>query len=299
VESPDKTRVNFVETSADMLSLLPPRNPEARKGDNGLVLVVGGNRFYHGAPVFSALAAARCGADLVFLAVPNVIVNPVRSYTPDYIVFPLPDDRLTTGSVRKLLKWLPKIHSAVIGPGMGRQRLDALQFLIRELLSRNVKLVIDADAIVPDIVKVAKGKQVVFTPHPGEFRRGFQSEFGNTIESKTEAVKRAAEVNSVTIVVKGFIDVVSDGSSVFVDRQGSAGMTIGGTGDALSGIISALLAKGIDEVHAGAIGTYIVGVAGSFACNRLGFHIVATDLIDEIPNVLRRFDRVEGEIPKE
>jgi NAD(P)H-hydrate epimerase len=100
-------------------SLMPPRNILSRKGDNGIVLVVGGSGLYHGAPILSSLAALRSGVDLVYTAIPKSNVLAARSYSPDIIALPLPRDNLTIGSARRLLKILPKIpDAAAIGMGM-------------------------------------------------------------------------------------------------------------------------------------------------------------------------------------
>src|SRR5271157_5824953 len=126
-----------VETSAEVLApLFMPRKSTSRKGENGRVLVVGGSWLYHGAPIHAAEGATRAGVDLVYLAVPRVIADPVRAYSADFIVFPLADQKLTTGAVRRLLKWIPEIDSAVIGPGLGWQPSDGVKLLCSELVSR-------------------------------------------------------------------------------------------------------------------------------------------------------------------
>jgi len=97
------------------------RSIDSRKGQNGSVAVIGGSRLYHGAPFLSASAALRSGVDLAYLCVPQKNVDAVRSLSPDIIVIPRPDTKLTVGSVNKLLKWLPKVDSIVVGPGLGFQ----------------------------------------------------------------------------------------------------------------------------------------------------------------------------------
>jgi ADP-dependent NAD(P)H-hydrate dehydratase len=114
--------------------LIIPRIVSSRKGDNGTVLVVGGSRVYHGAPILASIAALRSGTDLVYTAVPKSIVMAVRAYSPDIIALPLPDDKLTVGLVNRLVAMLPKKpDAAAIGMGMSIARPEALVSLIRQL----------------------------------------------------------------------------------------------------------------------------------------------------------------------
>src|SRR5262245_59484652 len=99
--------------------LIPPRYSRSRKGDNGVVLIAGGSKFYHGAPVLASMAALRSGTDLVYTAVPRSIITSVRTFSPAIIALPLPDDKLTVGSANRLLAMMPKnVDSAGIGMGM-------------------------------------------------------------------------------------------------------------------------------------------------------------------------------------
>ena len=106
-------------TSSMVRKYIPPRKVTSRKGDNGKVLVVGGSYIYHGAPILSSLAALRTGADLVYTAVPKVNAHETKASSPDLIVIPLADSKLTRGSVNKLLGQIPAgIDSATIGMGL-------------------------------------------------------------------------------------------------------------------------------------------------------------------------------------
>ena len=113
-----------VELSESIIkNFIPARRSDSRKGDNGIVLVVGGSYMYHGAPILSSIAALRCGTDLVYTAVPKINVVPTRAISPDLIVIPLADQKLTLGTVNKLVGALPRnLHSATIGMGLAVQR---------------------------------------------------------------------------------------------------------------------------------------------------------------------------------
>ncbi len=237
--------MDYVETSDELLRrVIQPRRQDSHKGDNGVVGVVGGSRLFHGAPFFSSMSSLRTGADLVYLAVPKLIATAVRSLSPDLIVFPVADAKLTTGAADALLKWLPEIDSLVIGPGMGRQNLDGAKKLIRDIcLERKVKTTIDAEAQNVEVYNLIKNKGCVTTPHPGEFRRVFGVEPGNSLEEKIGSVSSKAKEFGLTIVLKGAETVISNGLQTFVNRTGSPGMTCGGIGDTLSGVIGALIAQ--------------------------------------------------------
>ena len=143
---------------------IPPRNLNSRKGDNGKVLVVGGSYMYHGAPILSSLAALRTGADLVYTAVPKVNAQASRAISPDLIVIPLADSKLTRGSVNKLLGQIPVgIDSAAIGMVLAVENIEALKLLIKSLIERDVRLSLDASALRKEILPIIKGKNVVIT----------------------------------------------------------------------------------------------------------------------------------------
>jgi len=261
------------------------------------VCVVGGSRLFHGAPFFSSISSLRTGADLVYLAVPKLIATAVRSLSPNLIVFPVADAKLTTGAVDALLKWLPEIDCLVLGPGMGRQNLDGAKKLIRDVsLERKVKTTVDAEAQNIDVYNLLKNKDCVTTPHPGEFKRVFGIDAGNSLEEKIETVSSKAKQYGITVVLKAAETVISDGSETFVNKTGSPGMTCGGIGDTLSGVIGALIAQAngtdLKSLHIAAAASYIVGLAGERAISELGFHIVASDIIEQIPKVLMPFDRI-------
>jgi ADP-dependent NAD(P)H-hydrate dehydratase len=285
-----------IETSAEVLApLFMPRKSTSRKGDNGRVLVVGGSWLYHGAPVHAAEGAARAGVDLVYLAVPRVIADPVRAYSADFIVFPLADQKLTTGAVRRLLKWIPEIDSAVIGPGLGWQPSDGVKLLCSELISKKVKLTLDADALRKDVVSVCRGGEVVLTPHSGEFFRLTGEQLPAVLEERLEMVKKAAAEMGVVILSKGVLDLASDGTTTYVNRTGCSAMTVGGTGDVLAGLVAGFMALKMQPLASAAAASFVNGRAGEAAKRLLGNHITATDLARLLPATLKDFDLEESQ----
>jgi NAD(P)H-hydrate epimerase len=275
-------------------NFIPARKKLSRKGDNGKVLVLGGNYLYHGAPILSSIAALRTGADLVYTCVPKINVMATRAYSPNLIVVPLVDAKLTRGSVQKLLGIIPKeLDSATIGMGLGIQDREAIKILIRSLLDRAVMLSLDASCLVPEILPDIKDKKVVVTPHAGEFRRLFGELPPDNVKLRTRMVEKYAKENGVTILLKGPTDIVSDGNQTYLNPKNISAMTVGGTGDVLSGVVAAMLSKNRNPVQAASAAVFVNGKAGYLAQKKFGLHIVATDLLDFIPFVMKPFDKVK------
>ena len=292
------TVADYSETSDDLLrKVIQPRHLDSHKGDNGVVAVVGGSRIFHGAPFFTSISAARAGADLVYLAVPKLIVSSIRALTPDLIVFPIADAKLTKGAADAFLKWLPEIDCLVLGPGIGRQNLEGARKIISQVASeRKIRVSLDAEAQTIDMYSLLKGKDCITTPHPGEFKRVFHLDPGNSLEERISSVKSKAREFGITIVLKAHKSVISDGETVYVNSSGGAAMTCGGIGDTLSGVIGAFCAQAVGTnlraAEIASAASYTVGRAGEKAESIKGFHIVATDIIEQIPFVLKPFDKL-------
>ncbi len=272
---------------------IPSRKTSSRKGDNGKILVLGGNYLYHGAPILSSIAALRSGADLVYTCVPKINVESTRAYSPNLIVIPLVDVKLTRGSVQKLLGIIPTgLDSATIGMGLGIQDKEALKILVTSLLDRAVMMSLDASALIPEILDSIRGKKVVVTPHASEFKRLFGEMPPDNVKRRSLIVEKYAKEYDVTILLKGPTDVISDGNNTYLNPKNIAAMTVGGTGDVLSGVVAAMLSKNKNPVQAASAAAFVNGKAGFLAQKKYGLHIVATDLLDFIPFAIKPFDKV-------
>lgn len=275
-------------------NFIPPRKFTSRKGDNGKVLVLGGSYIYHGAPILSSIAALRCGTDLVYTCVPKINAHATRAITPNLIVLPLVDAKLTRGAVHKLLGIIPKdIDSATIGMGLGIQDIEALKLFVKSLLDMDVKLSLDASALVKDILPMIKNRNVVVTPHAGEFKRLFGEFPSENKKERTLLVEKYAKEHSITVLLKGPTDIVSDGDQTFLNVKNTPSMTVGGTGDVLSGLVAGMLSKNKHSIEAAAAAVFVNGKAGVLAQRKYGLHIVATDLLEFIPDAMKPFDRVK------
>jgi len=298
--------------------ILPPRLVASKKGDNGIVLIVGGSGIYHGAPLLSTLAALRSGVDLVYTAVPKPNVAPLRSFSPNVIALPFANDRFTIGSAKQLLKILPKKPDVVaIGMGMAiEKKPESLIYMIKELKKMGAKLLLDASALIPEILESISGTNTIVTPHFGEYKRLFQKEENYkditemtttvNLQEQTLNVYNLAKKYGITIILKGYNNIICNGSqpqkqqeqkkneAIAVIRRTTPAMTVGGCGDVLSGVVAGLLTKMQDTFSASIAGVYLCGIAGSLAYQRVGLHMVATDLIEELPNAMKPFDKINS-----
>ncbi|HSA98889.1 MAG TPA: NAD(P)H-hydrate dehydratase, partial [Candidatus Nitrosotenuis sp.] len=230
---------------------------------------------------------------LVYTCVPKIIVSSVRAVSPNLIVIPMVDAKLTRGAANKLLGQTPSdLDSATIGMGLSIPDEEALKLLVKSLASQDVRISLDASALVSYILPHLPQKNIVLTPHAGEFKKMFGIMPKPSIKERSALVEKLAKEHSVTILLKGSTDVISNGDKTFVNPKNLASMTVGGTGDVLSGLVAGLLARNRNPIESAAAASYINGMAGKMAQKKNGLHIVATDLIDNIPAAMKPFDRV-------
>ena len=274
-------------------NFIAPRKSTSRKGENGIVLVVGGSYIYHGAPILSSLAALRSGTDLVYTSVPKINVASTRSISPNLIVIPLVDQKLTLGAVKKLVGALPRnLHSATIGMGLAIQEKNSLLHLVKSLLDRDVRLSLDASALIPEVLPILANKNVVVTPHAGEFKRLFGEILSDSTSERINLVEQNALKYGITVLLKGHTDIISDGTVTYLCEKNTPAMTVRGTGDVLSGLVAGLLSGNRNCLESAASASFICSVAGKNIQEKLGLHMTAMDLIDEIPYAMKPFDKI-------
>jgi NAD(P)H-hydrate epimerase len=284
-----------MEVTEDWVSgVIPPRRTLSRKGENGVVVVIGGSGVYHGAPFMTSMAAMRSGVDLVYLYVPEKIATPIRALSPSLIVTPYSDMKLTRRVASQILNSVPEADVAAVGPGLALAKEEALNQLLRGLIERGLALVLDATALQPHVLKDVRGHKVILTPHAGEFYRLFGALLSDKIEERVARAEKAAQEHQVVILLKGPIDVITDGEKVLINKTGNCAMTVGGTGDVLTGLAAGIRAKGVPPLEAAAAAAYVNGLCGDAAQRDLGLHILPTDMIERIPVVMKRFDKVSA-----
>ncbi len=273
------------------------RHENSKKGDNGIVLVIGGSGLYHGAPLLASLTALRAGADLVYTAVPRIIISAIRSYSPNIIALPMTDNSLTVGSANRLIKSLPKMpHTATIGMGMTISKAEALNSLLKKLKENGTRLVLDASALIPRVITEITETDTIITPHAGEFKRIFNEDVGTNEKEIVSSVSRMASRYKITLILKGWLNVIADQSGkVATIKRSTPAMTVGGTGDVLAGLVAALYSKINSPFDASALAVYFNGLAAYIASEQVGFHMVASDLIEYLPKVMMPFDKISSE----
>ncbi|WP_049982151.1 bifunctional ADP-dependent NAD(P)H-hydrate dehydratase/NAD(P)H-hydrate epimerase [Halorubrum sp. BV1] len=258
------------------------RDPASHKGDNGEVLVVGGGP-YTGAPSLTARAALRAGADLVRVACPETVAREIQGFSADLIVRDLPGDRIGPNHLDRVRDMAAENDVVVLGPGLGDG--DGTADFVRGFLDEyDGRAVVDADAlrVVPEVDTDA---DLICTPHQGELV-GMGGETADDPDERGDLARSFATEIGHTLLVKGAYDVITDGDDVRLNRTGNPGMTVGGTGDVLAGAVGALAAQ-TDAFDAAAAGAYVTGTAGDLVADEVGYGLVATDLLDRLPEAMR------------
>lgn len=259
---------------------------DAHKGQNGRLLVVGGGP-YTGAPALAGLAAYRTGVDLVFVACPEGSRAAISSYSPNLITAPLAGERLSREHVEQLVGMSRKADAVLVGPGLGENEdtLEAVRMLVSAC---DRPMVLDADALkaVAGDLGLLNGRKGVLTPHHREMEILLEDKV--PAEDRTGRAMDLASRTGWTVLLKGRVDVITDGTGVKLNRTGNPGMSVGGTGDVLAGITAGLLAKGAPGFKAARMSAFLNGSAGDLAFEKFSYGLMATDLLDRIPQVLRR-----------
>lgn len=287
----------MIEVTKDILKNIYKERPmDTKKYDYGLLLVIGGSQFYSGSPALSALAAFRSGVDMVRIIAPKRAADIIASFTPDLAAYPLEGDYLTKKHLATLISMTEGAKevargktAVVIGGGMGRT--EEIREAILEYLSQvSVPVVIDADAIyaVSKKPEMISGRPFLITPHTYEFFVLTGKEiYQLPQEEKIKMVQEEAARLQTTILLKGPVDIISNGQEVALNRTGSPFITVGGMGDTLAGICGAIMARGVSPFEAGQAAAFINGLAGELAGKKLGESMMATDLIEAIPKVIK------------
>lgn len=272
-----------------VLSLLPDRNPWGHKGNFGKLLLLCGSRGYTGAAFFAAMGALRSGAGLVFLGVPESIYGIEAVKLNEPVIFPLPDagGRLSADAVPEILTRLPQMDAVLVGPGLGQS--EGTLAVVRAVLEKaECPVVVDADGINVlsahrDLLRGRKSPTIL-TPHDGEFAR-----LGGVIgEDRMAAAAALAEELGCTVLLKGHETCITDGTDGYLNPTGNPGMAVGGSGDVLAGVITALLGAGLPPLEAAACGAWLHGAAGDRCAAELGqYGMLPTDMLSALPRLMK------------
>ncbi len=275
----------------DLRFRIPERPRDSRKGVGGRVLIVGGSKFYFGAPALASLAAYRAGADLSFLAAPREVAVSAASWNPNIIPRALNSEIIRENDVEKIIEEAEKVHAIAIGPGLGLEE-DTVRAVGKLLNSIEGKpVVIDADGLKALAkLDISLWPNAILTPHRGEAA----ILVGERDDPEVMARRIARDYNA-TVIVKGPIDYICEPSGrCRRNLTGVPSMSTGGTGDVLTGVTVAFFARRIslrkdpNPLGIASASTYVVGEAGKSAFEHKGEGITAIDVLEEIPRVICR-----------
>jgi hydroxyethylthiazole kinase-like uncharacterized protein yjeF len=270
--------------TGEILELVPLRAPEDNKYTAGHVIVVGGSPGLTGAPSLTAMAAMRADAGYVTVAAPQSTLSVFELRLLEAVKRPLPEDeegRLTEEAGEAVLALAEKAHAVALGPGLGRS--EGTQKLVRNLLaSLNLPVVVDADALFvlePGDWPAPR----VLTPHEGELARLLDTDSEWVAAHRLDAARRAVERFDCIVVLKGEGTIVGAPGEGMLVCPGFPSLATAGTGDVLTGIVAAFLAKGLEPRVAAAAGVTAQVQAALRAPQQAG--LVASDLIETLPQV--------------
>ena len=273
----------------DVLAVARLRPSESHKGDFGRLLVIGGSETYSGAPALVALAALRTGVDLVYVAAPEKTAQALSSMSPDLITVKLEGGHLNERNLSVLGTYVEHVDAVVFGPGLGlhTETKITVKEVVNTVEAAGKPLLLDADAL-----KAFAGFKrkleipTVLTPHAGEYVVLTGRKLQQDLRERVPDVQKTAARLGAVILLKGAVDVISDGGRVKLNYTGNPSMTVGGTGDVLSGVVAGFLAQKADPFEAAVAGAFVNGAAGDAVFQDVGAHMVASDLISHIPHVL-------------
>jgi ADP-dependent NAD(P)H-hydrate dehydratase / NAD(P)H-hydrate epimerase len=273
--------------------LLVPKGALDHKRSVGTVLVVGGSRGMTGAVHMAAMAALRSGAGLVHAAIPQGAHDTKPYLEVITSEVPAADGQFTLDARAALFDEAARLNAVAVGPGLGRA--DDAQLLVRELLGVDRPLLLDADGLyaLGDKPEHLAGRQMptVLTPHEGELGRLLGLPADEVAARRLECARSAAQRSGATVLLKGEASIVADPSGrAYIIPTGNPGLATPGTGDVLSGVIVAQLAKGLSATDAACLGGYLHGSAADLAAeNEVGTEgMVASDLFQYLPAAVER-----------
>lgn len=272
-----------------VLNILPDRAPCSHKGDYGRILLLCGSVGYTGAAALAALGALRAGAGLVYLGVPASIYQIEATKLLEPIVLPLQeaDGRLSDAAIGEIAPLLTRMDAVLIGPGLGVSA--ATVSVVKYILSNFSRpVILDADGInaIKDHKDILRERvaPTILTPHEGEFLR-----IGGSLEKGRQAgaLEMALDLG-VIVVLKGHETIITDGSCGYVNGTGNSGMAVGGSGDVLAGIVTALIGQGLDPLEAAACGVWLHGASGDICAREIGqYGMLPSDMLNTLPRLMK------------
>lgn len=295
LSAPTSSRCNLI-TAESAGVFLPERPPDAHKGTFGSVMIVAGSPGMTGAASMTAQAAARSGAGMVFVAIPQSLNPILEAKLTEPLTIPIPtqkDGIPDMNMFEEIVKRTEEIDCIALGPGMGKS--PQTQELIRALFD-NVRrpLVLDADGLnaFEDLCELFKDRDAptILTPHPGELARLLKMDVSALQKDRIETTRRFAMEYQVIVVLKGAATVISDPKGeIFINSSGNTALSKGGSGDVLTGLIAGLIAQEVEPIKAAVLGVFMHGLAAEYVSKeKTQRAALPSDLIDAFPLVFKK-----------
>ncbi|XP_005999446.2 ATP-dependent (S)-NAD(P)H-hydrate dehydratase isoform X1 [Latimeria chalumnae] len=279
-------------------NIIPPLTSKKHKGQDGKIGIIGGCQEYTGAPYFAAISALKVGADLSHVFCTKDSATVIKSYSPELIVHPVLD---SPHAIQEVEKWLPRLHTVVVGPGLGRDDriLENAKGIIEKSKMKGIPVIIDADGLwlIAQQPSIIQGyEQAILTPNFMEFSRLYEAVLRDPVDSNDHhgsVLRLSQAMGNLTIVQKGEKDLISDGEKVVVCSHEGSSRRCGGQGDLLSGSLGVLahwaLVAGPEKTNG--LNPSLVAAFGACSltrqCNNQAFQkhgrsMTTTDMISEL-----------------
>lgn len=261
----------------------PVRDTNSHKGQNGKVLVIGGNDEFHGAPILTALGAEKSGADLIFLMLPEHHAFAAKMASENFIISPFQERNFAEADLNFALEKSHNADVVVIGNGLGKET-ETHQAIVSFLSQATIPVVIDADTLIPEILEIERKSEWIMTPHSGEFERVFHK------EATSENIAAMAQKHHLTILKKGAVDIIASKSDDIVKNEtGVPQMSVGGTGDALAGLVAGLWAQKLSAGEACETAAFLWGKCGEYLAETQ-YSFSAREILTIFPKIAKHYD---------
>lgn len=276
-------------------SLVPPRTKDSYKGTYGYLLVIAGSPGLTGAACLTCEAALRAGAGMVTLGIPRSLNVAMEARLTETMTRPLPETAsrsLSLEGLDEIERLASRMQAVAVGPGLSTN--PETQRLVRKIAARvDLPMIIDADGLSAlvgrfDVMR-SREKETIFSPHLGEMSRLTGLSIPEIEKDREQVAAAHAAKWKVEVILKGAPSLVAttDGA-LYVNTTGNSGMSTGGSGDVLTGILAAFLCQGVKAADAAILGTYLHGLAGDIAAKRFTeWGMVASDMIQCLPDAWR------------
>ncbi len=278
--------------------MLKHRSQYSHKGENGSVMIIGGNIEYVGAVMLAGMAVFRSGVDLVVIAAPHKVSWAINTFSPDLITKKFSGDYFVMKHAKQVIRSAKDFDAVLIGNGLG-MRKETLNFSKQVIKNINNNKVIDADAIKAMDIRATKNS--IITPHSRELEimlknnnidvNKFKKIKISNYEEKANFIKKNLKgflENNNVILLKGKLDIVVSKNKTYYNKTGNAAMSVGGTGDVLAGICAGLLAQTKDLFRSACIAAYVNGSIGDALFKKTGYGFIASEMLDYIPKELMK-----------